>query len=90
MNDNCEELCPSCKGELYDSDSKEVEHIVRSIKKIYSPNPVRLLAKCARNLFKIGRDKYIMIFQTTLRLMDSCFAKHVSVIFPNVPHVVNS
>lgn len=33
MNDNCEELCPSCKGELYDSDSKEVENIVRSIKK---------------------------------------------------------
>lgn len=56
MNDNCEELCPSCKGELYDSDSKEVEHIVRSIKKIYSPNPVRLLAKCARNLYKIGRQ----------------------------------
>lgn len=56
MNDNCKELCPFCKSELYDSDFKEWEHVVRAVKKIYSPNPTRLLAKCARNLYMIGRQ----------------------------------
>lgn len=56
MNDNCKELCLFCKSELYDSDSKEVGHIVRTIKKIYSPNPVKLLIKCGRGLFMLGRQ----------------------------------
>lgn len=56
MNDNCEEFCPFCKGELYDSDSKEVEHIVRSLRKIFSLNPVKLLKKCGRSLYMVGRQ----------------------------------